>query len=570
MLWWLVRKILARLATRQARRWAAEFEAATHRPREVQDALVRRILDRQRDTRFGREHRLSDIRTLADFRRQLAVRRYEDYEPYIAEVRDGKLDALIGEPMVHMFALTSGTTASRKFIPVTPQYLADYRRGWTIWGIRALQDHGGALFRSILQMVSDWDEFRTPAGIPCGSVSGLTAQMQKRVVRWLYCMPAITGKIKSSEAKHYTALRLSLPRQVGMLTSANPSTLVNLAKLCDHEKESLIRDIRDGTLSERFEVPAEVRAALVKKIKKPNPRRAKELEEIVRRTGTLFPKDCWPGMQLIGNWMGGSVGAYLRHYPRYYGDIKVRDLGLIASEGRMSIPLTDGTPSGVLDITSHFFEFIPAPEIESPQPIALTADEVEEEKEYFILPTTAYGLYRYNIYDLVRVTGFHNRTPLIEFLNKGSHFANVTGEKVSEFQVTGAVQEALRDLDLTLTAFTLAPCWDDEAPYYGLFVERGDLRDLEQGRGLAAAVDRHLRQLNIEYHEKRASRRLGAVRAAVLPSGTWQHWDRQRLARTGGTAEQYKHPSLVPDPAFREQMPVEQELHPDPHPAARA
>jgi hypothetical protein len=563
MFWWLVRKVLGRLATREARRWAQEFEAATHRPREVQDALLARILETQRPTRFGREHHFEEIRTLADFRRRLPIRRYEEYEPYIAAMRRGEFAALVSDPVVHMFAMTSGTTASRKYIPVTPQYLADYRRGWTVWGLRAFEAHPQAKFRAILQLVSDWDEFRTEAGVPCGSVSGLTAQMQKRVVRWLYCMPAITGKIKDPTAKYYTALRLSLVRAVGMITSANPSTLVQLARLCDQEKESLIRDIRDGTLADRFAVPAEVRTALAPKLRK-HPRRARELEEIVRRTGTLYPKDVWPDLQVIGNWTGGTVGAYLRHYPRYYGSKPVRDLGLIASEGRMTIPLEDGTASGVLDVTSHFFEFVPQDEMDRPQPTVLRADEVEEGKTYFILPTTAFGLYRYNIYDLVRVTGFHNRTPLVEFLSKGAHFANLTGEKLSEFQVVGAVQAALRELDATLTAYTVAPCWDDATPAYGLFVERGDLGEVEQYRELAAAVDRHLRRLNIEYDAKRASQRLGPLRVLLLPSGAWAAWDRRRLLQTGGSAEQYKHPCLVADLAFREQVPVEAELAPDP------
>ena len=59
---------------------------------------------------------------------------------------------------------------------------------------------------------------------------------------------------------------------------------------------------------------------------------------------------------------------------------------------------------------------------------------------------------------------------------------------------------------------------------------------------------------------KRSSARLGAVRSALLPTGAWQRWARQRLARTGGTLEQYKHPCLIPDPGFRDGLPVEQEL----------
>ena len=50
--------------------------------------------------------------------------------------------------------------------------------------------------------------------------------------------------------------------------------------------------------------------------------------------------------------------------------------------------------------------------------------------------------------------------------------------------------EVLRELDLTLTAYSLAPCWDDEQPYYGLFVERGDLPDAEHGPTAGGAAGR--------------------------------------------------------------------------------
>jgi hypothetical protein len=45
-----------------------------------------------------------------------------------------------------------------------------------------------------------------------------------------------------------------------------------------------------------------------------------------------------------------------------------------------------------------------------------------------------------------------------------------------------------------------------------------------------------------------------------LPPGTWANWDRERLSRSGGTPEQYKHPCLVGDLKFRESLPVEGEL----------
>ena len=97
-------------------------------------------------------------------------------------------------------------------------------------------------------------------------------------------------------------------------------------------------------------------------------------------------------------------------------------------------------------------------------------------------------------------------------------------------------------------------------PYYGLFVERGDLTNRRPGPPLDPGVRPAPAAANIEYAAKRESRRLGPMRLQILPTGAWQKWDRQRLARTGGTLEQYKHPCLISDPKFRESMRIEEEV----------
>src|SRR5690348_7599174 len=151
----LLRKVVLKLIARPIRRRLAQFEAATHHPREVQEALLRGILAHQAATAFGRDHRFDAIRTVEDFRRQLPAAGYEYFEPYIARVRRGETTALLSDPRVYMFALTSGTTAVRKFIPVTQQYLNDYKRGWNIWGLKVFRDHPAVKMQPILQMSGD-------------------------------------------------------------------------------------------------------------------------------------------------------------------------------------------------------------------------------------------------------------------------------------------------------------------------------------------------------------------------------------------------------------------------------
>lgn len=546
------RKVLVRPIVWGVRRRLRHFEAATREPRRVQEAVLRDILTAQADTDFGRDHHFAAVGEVADFRRHVPVAGYEAVEPYLARVRRGETKALLSDPRVHMFALTSGTTATRKFIPVTDRYLADYKRSWNLWGLKVYRDHRDCFLRPILQMAGDADEMRTEAGVPCGAVTGLTARMQKRFIRFLYCVPASVGRVKDAQAKYYAVMRLAMPRKVGLVVAANPSTLLALARAGDMHKESLIRDIHDGTLARDIDLPGDVRAEVTARLSKDR-ERALALERIAQREGGLFPKDYWPDRFVLGNWTGGSVGAYLRQYPRYFGENNpVRDIGLIASEGRMTIPFANGTPAGVLDITSHYFEFLPEEEANSPKPTVVGAHEVVEGRRYFILMTTGYGLYRYHIHDLVRVAGFFNQTPLIEFLSKGSHFANLTGEKLSEYQVTEAMAQVLRELDLTVGSYSVAPCWPDDenqAPHYGLFVEAGEVAAAAAER-LARRLDERLCQLNVEYESKRGSGRLGALRVETVPAGFWARWDRARLARSGGPLEQYKHPCLIGDLNF--------------------
>jgi hypothetical protein len=553
-------RMVAKIVARPVRRRVAAFHVATENPQDTQAELLRQILARQANTAFGRDHGFRTISTIDDYRRQVPFGPYEYVAPYIQRVMKGETSALLADPAVLMFALTSGTTAARKHIPITSHYLDDYRRGWNIWGLTAMSEHKAIVLKPVMQLVGDPEEYRTESGVACGNLSGFTAQVQKRIVRFLYSVPAVTGKIKDSLTRYYVALRFSLPRKVGLLSSANPSTLVSLARVMDQEKESLIRDIADGTLSAKLDIPAEMRAYFQRKLKKDR-KRAAELESFAHRDGALLPSAAWPAESLlIGCWTGGSVGPYLRQLARYYGTTPVRDIGLLASEGRMTIPVNDKTTSGVLDITSHYFEFIPESEIDSPQPTFLGAHEVKEGGAYYILPTTKSGLYRYHISDLVRVTGFHNKTPLVEFLGKGNRFANLTGEKLSEHHVTKAMDAVAKKVYQPVSAYALAPCWDDAQPFYGLFLEETDIRDENLLTSFLIELDQTLGEQNIEYQAKRESGRLGPVRVQVIPTGTWQKWDRERLAKNGGSPEQYKHPCLIGDVNFRDTMTVIREI----------
>ncbi len=549
---------VGRLLTWPVRRQLRRFEGLCDNPQAVQQAVLERIIRKQESTGFGIDHHFAEIRTPEDFRRNVPVAPYEYVAPYIEKVQAGDTNALLADPQVLMFALTSGTTAARKLIPITQDYLKAYKRGWNLWGVKMYRDHRGRriAMRPIVQMVGDPDEFRTSAGIPCGNLTGFTAKVQMKLIRRLYAVPHETGKIKDPLAKQYVALRFAIDRNVSQFMAANPSTLVQLARTLNAQRESLLKDLHDGTLRADLDIPEEIRGILAPRLKA-NPGRSRELDALAGKLGRLYPLDVWPSdATIVNTWTGGSMGPYLRQLPQYYGETPVRDLGLLASEGRMTLPFANSSPSGVLDILSHYFEFIPEHEIDSQQPTVLGAHELQEGKSYYILPTTLYGLYRYHISDLVRVTGFLGRTPMVEFLGKGSRFANLTGEKLSEHHVTKAMESVLKQIPQSISGYTLAPVFDEKLPHYAIFLEAPDVTNTDRLQNFLKAFDHELGVQNIEYAAKRESGRLGPVRVRILPAGYWTVWDQARLKKTGGSAEQYKRPCLMGDLDFEKSVPA--------------
>lgn len=547
---WIGKKLVGMPLVRRTRRLASGFLADAARAPEIQRSRLLELVARNADSAFGRDHHFAEIRTPADFRRRVPVRGYEGHEPYIARVREGETGALFGPgTRVLMFAMTSGTTARPKTIPVTVESLEAYRLSWKIWGMLAFDAYPRMIrrgLRPILQLVSNWKELTTPGGIPCGAITGLTAAMQNPLVRAAYCMPPATMEIKDVEAKYYTALRLSAYHDLGAIFAANPATVLGIARLGEREAETLIRDLRDGTLDERFAVPGSVREALRRRIGRKRLRTARRLEEAMRREGRLTPRALWPNLDFVGVWTGGTMGAYLKRFPERFGELPVRDIGLIASEGRFTIPVESGTPAGLIDFRHHYFEFLPEDQAGKEEPETVEAADLVEGRNYFLLPTTPGGLYRYHIYDLVRCVGFHGRAPMLAFLSKGSHFSSLAGEKLSEFQVVAAVDRAADALGLRPKGYLLLPKWG-EPPSYELLIEADDLRDAAEGERLAEEVERQLRNQNLEYEDRRATRRLGPIVTRRIKPGSWLDFQRRRLAKSGGTAEQYKQPCLLPD-----------------------
>jgi hypothetical protein len=239
------------------------------------------------------------------------------------------------------------------------------------------------------------------------------------------------------------------------------------------------------------------------------------------------------------------MGLYAPQFPEYFGDVPVRDIGLIASEGRMSIPLEDATPAGVLAVTSQFFEFIPAQEYGTPRATVVRSHEVRQDEDYFLVLTNRNGLYRYDMGDRVRVTGRLGQAPVIAFMSRDAHTSSLAGEKLTEDQAVQAMRD-VRGGDDCVVDFVLAPRWGD-VPRYRLYVERPAAEGVD---GLAERLDAALGRISMEYASKRKTLRLGPIELNVLPAGFLARRDRALRSQRRRTSEQFKHQYLLPRPGL--------------------
>ena len=528
---------VAWLAGQHAARQLRAFMAAHERTERVQDELLRAMVGRHAETAFGRDHGFASIRGYEDFRRAVPVGSYETHRPYVERVLAGETEALVprGERVL-MFSLTSGTTGAPKHVPVTRRFLADMRKGWNIAGLMALRDHPEGWLRAILQIASPMCEERSPTGLPCGAISGLLAATQKRIVRRMYPVPQAVQAISDPTAKYYAILRCAVDKDVALITTANPSSTIRLIETGQAHAERLIRDVADGRLGPPGEVPPELAASLKFR---PNRALARRMEDGMRRDGVLLPRHFWKPAILM-NWTGGTLKLYLRRLRELFGDVPVRDIGLLASEGRFSVPLADDTPAGVAEITANFLEFMPVEDHDATNPRTLRAHELEVGAEYFLVVSNWAGLWRYNMDDRVRVTGRLGRSPVFEFLSRGTRTANITGEKITEHQVVEAMRQACA-AGVHIEQFVMQGRFAG-TPYYELRIEETAGCDLSR---VAALMDETLAGLNMEYRSKRHSGRLGPIRAVALQAGTLKKAEADKVRARWGRSEQYKHQYLL-------------------------
>ena len=527
------------------------FDRAAERPDRAQARVLRTLLDRNARTAFGRAHGFRAIRTAAEYRAAVPLRDYEGFRPYVQRIVAGEPAVLTAEPVTAL-ATTSGTTGEPKLVPVTASWLAEMAALVRLWMLRAHRDHPALLHGALLTAVSPAIEGRTPSGLPCGAMSGLLQRGLPSLIQAAQAAPYAAHLIEDCEARAYVLLRLALARSVSAIGTPNPTTLIRLATVARREADTLLRAIHDGTLgipwpAVHAEPGWDARASrhAIGAALRPDPARARVLAVAARRRGALRLGDAWPELALIGCWLGGHAGRHAARLTVDYGAVPLRDLGLVASEGRVTLPLADGSAAGVLALDAGFYEFIPEESMERADPPVFLAHELEVGRRYDVILSSANGLYRYDLNDVVEVREVYRRTPMIAFVRKGRDMTSITGEKLHLNHVQAAVREAERLTSVEVWQFRLIP--DVDACRYDLLVEpSGASLDEIGAEAFARAVDDALARVNVEYAAKRRSYRLASPRLCVMRAGWAERQCQIEFAR-GRREGQHKWLAIQPE-----------------------
>lgn len=505
------------------RRTISAFLAARADLRSAQQARLKLIVDQMAESEFGRAHGLSRVRTLDDLAHSAPVRTYADLQPWFDRIVRGETGVLTREP-VRMLLETSGTTGRPKLLPCTRSWERSVSAAQAIWVLRMVADHPEIRKGQALTVVSPETHSVSSGGVPIGSNTGRMHRRQPWFVRARYPVPDAVYVLKPSALKWYALLRFAMQAQITTITTANPSTILLMCRLLQQWRLPLSRDLADGTLRHG---PAR-RLGRLERFR---------LERGLRRVpppADFRPGHIWP-LKLVNCWKGGPAGYFTARLPDALGvRVPIREVGITASEGYFALPLGDDWPGGVMWPLGHVLEFIG----DDGRP--RFGWQLEQGERVRLVITTEAGLYRYDLADDLRVVGHSGQLPVLRFEGKTGRWLNATGEKVTEAQVSAAMQRAA---EATCTAeiagFSARTAWAD-VPTIEVCVEGVPPDRLT---ALAAAFDRALRRENVEYDAKRESARLGDVVFQPAPEGTFRRWRAARVA-AGAPDGQVKDPIL--------------------------
>lgn len=357
---------------------AARFRQLLDDPAGVQQRQLDGILTNNAQSAWGVQHQFANTNGYRHYVHNVPLSTWDELAPWIDRAANGEPAVLTQAPVV-AFEETGGSSKGGKLIPYTEHGLASFRSGLLPWLDDLFMSHPGLAQGKFYWAISPACRAarNTAGGIPVGLPSDAA-----------YFGDALASMVLGA---------LAVPPTVGLIGDFQQWASVTLEHLMASRDLTMV-----SVWSPSF------------------------LSELLRLAGPGL--DCqaqWPQLKVISCWDHASARPQAQALQRQFPGVVVQGKGLLATEGLVSIPLT-AYEFPVLALESGFWEFLDA------SGRALRAHEVEKDGVYTLVMSTASGLYRYVLGDRVRIPGFAQRTPMIEFMGRGDQSSDLCGEKLTD------------------------------------------------------------------------------------------------------------------------------------------
>lgn len=462
-------------------------------PVKEQAQTLARLVSQARDTRFGRAHGFGSIRSVADYRARVPLRRYEDFWQDWWRTDFPRLDNVTWPGLIRMFASTSGTSTGRmKYIPLTPDMLAANR----LAGMDLLAAHfahypqSRAMDGKSLMLGGSTALRRLTPDVLEGDLSGIMASH----LPW-YAEPMVypsrAVSLLSDWDEKIARIAQGAVRENIRILSGTPSWVLIL-------------------LDRMKEAGADLSAL-----------------QLLIHGGVRFD----PYRPLFEARLGTRPDLDWREvYPASEGFIASADLG--PGEG-----LRLHTDTGL------FFEFVPLDEIDAPQPRSHWLDEIEVGVQYAVVLTTCAGLWRYVLGDTVRFVS--RDPPRLLVTGRLSSMISAFGEHLIGEEIDKAVAQAAQAQGAGIVDYTIFAVMpqshETNIGHHRYYIESE--APLEKTR-FARDLDQALKTLNDDYDVHRAGDfGMGPPEIIFVRPGAFAGWMQAR-GRAGG---QNKVPRVLHD-----------------------
>ncbi|XP_031127272.1 jasmonoyl--L-amino acid synthetase JAR4 [Ipomoea triloba] len=536
-----------------------QFEALTMDAGRVQEETLRRILQDNSDTEYLRKFGLSGRTDPESFKACIPLVAHKDLEPYIQRIADGDGSPILTGKPITTISLSSGTTQGKpKFVPFNDELMDTTMQIFkTSFAFRNRDFPIGK--GKALQFIYSSKQFKTKGGLAAGTATTNVYRNQlfsktMKAMNTPCCSPdeVIFGPDFHQSLYCHLLCGLIFCKEVQVVSSTFAHSIIHAFRTFEQVWEELCADIREGVLSSRITVPS-IRAAM-SRLLKPDPELADTIYYKCKGLSNwygLIP-ELFPNTRYIYGIMTGSMEPYLKKLRHYAGDLPLLSADYGSSEGWIAANVNPKLPPESVTFAVlpniGYFEFIPLKdnvdglELE-PSPVGLT--EVKVGEEYEIIVTSFAGLYRYRLGDVVKVKGFHNSTPELQFICRRNLLLSINIDKNTEKDLQLSVEAAskiLADSKLEVLDFTSHVNTSTDPGNYVIFWEVSGEASDEVLKECCNCLDRSF--LDAGYMSSRKVNSIGPLELRVVRRGTF-HKILDHFVGLGAAVSQFKTPRCV-------------------------